>query len=200
MATVDLHPIAGLYGCTDAKDPNTFYAEFNHGVIYLPGGKAVLRRPVASFYVQAYADWDLTDAVLRANVDYILNGGFPCTLRRIVESYEAGFTWNDRGPSLPDWTNAGPSPPTSATDTGKVSYTAPTTPGEQTIVSGLLDLVQDAIQNRSGYLRIVMQNDDENPGSDRYFTTAYGNWQNCWLRLTGTPPATAPIMGPRKYW
>ena len=78
-------------------------------------------------------------------------------LYRITQDFEEDATWTSRGGSLGDWTTAGGDYTTS----GGVSFTM--VADTDLVISGseLAALVQDAIDNRSGYLSFVLGHEDD---------------------------------------
>jgi len=189
VATADIYPT--VYGSTDGQDTDFHVPIFECGEVYT-NSKSTRRRPVQCFDLSAYAGWTISAAELRGNV-YTVSGttGFACTLRRVLESFTEDFTWDTKDGSNA-WANAGPSTPGSATDTGKVAFTSPTTKGDQALVADVLALVEDAIANRSNLFLFVAQPDNDNPGATADFTLR--DPAAAYLRLTVTRRLFAQVV------
>jgi hypothetical protein len=110
---------------------------------------------------------------------------FAATLRRVTEEFDyTQATYNARITGT-NWATAGADTPNSATDTDKIGFTSPAGTGLQDIVTGLLTLVQWALDNDpADILRFHIRSDNENPGVNTRFTV-----DTLYLEIEGTAPA-----------
>ena len=149
------------YGATD---------QVRLGTVYGGGVKTVLERGMADFDVSDLAGETVLHAELvRYVFDVVGAGGFAARIARCTRPgtwVESEVTWNNYKAGTP-WT--APGGDFTNTDPPFVSYTEAVFAqiGLYT-VTGLGGLVQDAIDNRSGILSVIMRAEAEAPVEDGY--------------------------------
>lgn len=158
----------------DAKNPGVkFGAEPNiHlGAIYEAGNKNNALRSIGNFDVTPVAGDTIVAVSLFRRLTTIFGGGgsaaFLSRCTRPADWVEAEVTWDEYKAST-DWTDAGGD----FDDTGppaKLDYNEATATGWHEL-TGLKRFVTDAIDNRSNIVSIVIRLDDEDPGSNDFYS------------------------------
>lgn len=156
----------------NATFPTTNYGGINkvqHGVLYAGGAKTLLERGIGDFDLSSLGAVTVLHAELvRYIVEVFGAGGFGVEIRRCTRPgtwVENEVTWNNYKAGTP-WTVAGGD--FSETDPPFVSYTEALASEIGTFtVTGLGQLVQDAIDKRAGILSIITRIADENPVEDQ---------------------------------
>ncbi len=146
------------------------------GVLFLGGGKAALRRALATFDVfgsaaagrPLVAADTVTLAELMADVTGITGPAFQVDAERLGRTNynNAEATWNNYRAGTP-WTTAGgdEAPPPAA-----AGFTSPSVPGDQVVQANLAPFVVDAISNRGGLVALRWKARIENPASSSIYT------------------------------
>ncbi len=136
------------------------------------GGKTFWWRLMFAFDVSSLGPVTVTSAKLKLNTGAGAGGTYGSKLVRIVRTWiEDEATWLEYATG-DSWTTAGANHDGDDKDTGtppQVSWSTPTTGGDFEI-TGLGAFVQDAIDNRSGIVSMLLHLDDENPGETRTLT------------------------------
>ncbi len=123
-----------------------------------PKGADSIRRVWLEFDISAIpAGATITDAYLDGYVDTAGGAAYACTCHRITQTavVEAEVTWDDYS-SGNAWTAGG-----GDYSTPTVAFNMPTATGDQTIINGMVAFCQDALDSRSGIVRMILIKDDE---------------------------------------
>ncbi len=153
-----------------SPDANYGSAEnFNTTVIIIGGSKTVWQRGILNFDLSSFPGdvADFTAAKLTVDLIGVQNTGEQVDFERCTRPadwVESEVTWNEYS-SGNSWTAAGGD----KTDVDRVTTTIPASTGIKGI-PGFKTLVEDAIDNRSDILSLIMRMDDESgSGSSRTF-------------------------------
>ncbi len=141
----------------------------------------------------------ITDAELWFDVTQAGAGLEPGTIYRVLRTNwtEGGVTW-DKYNGVNNWTTAGcGGDGTDYTSTGGVGFSVSLPVGGNTI-TGLGPLTQDALDNRSGALHILLRKDNES--SSAYFTARSGDYTTASGRPMLTVNYTAGIPTLAAYY
>jgi|10_taG_2_1085330.scaffolds.fasta_scaffold66912_2 hypothetical protein len=168
-----VHPDAG-YESTDGEmkssTPDTGNGTKSTIEVGYTQTGTVIQRAVVEFDLSSIPTGAVVQkAQLTLYIGTAASGSLDWTILRGTEAFDetAGMpTWNNKN-SLDTWAEAGGSPATALT-LSDATYTMPVLSGRSTTVS-ITDLVDDAVRNRSGILRMIIKSDTEAGGTSDTF-------------------------------
>ena len=154
----------------DSVNPNTNYGNvtIKMGVAVVVDQKGLQARAIGNFDVSILSGKTINSAVLYRSFQGGVGTNVACTVYRCTRPAtwtEAGVTWNKYdGTNV--WTAAG----------GDMDGTTPTPVAFQTgdnPLTGLVNFVTDALNNRNGIVSLILRLDNESPGESHWIA-----WEN----------------------
>lgn len=138
------------------------------GEIYLSGAKIYAFRPLLEYDLRGLLPGtSIVSAILTVTKIAGLNGsgGWAGTVYRLTQPAwtQAGATWN-KYDGTNNWATAG-----GDYSTPSVAFTSPLSGATSYTFPDIKTIVQDAIDNRSGWLELLCRPDNESPGSSESF-------------------------------